>query len=137
MDWKVRAIRGATTVEENTPTAIREAVNELLDEIEKYNQLDPEEITSVIFTTTRDLDAIFPAAIARQKKGWNFVPLLDVQQMHVAGSLEYCIRILIHFNTCKPQSEIVHRYLREAQNIRPDLCLEKRDHAPMSTAVNK
>jgi chorismate mutase len=137
VDWKVRAIRGATTVKENTPGAIREAVNELLNEIENYNQLDPEEITSVIFTTTRDIDAIFPAAIARQKKGWDLVPLLDLQQMYVEGSLEYCIRILIHFNTCKPQTEIVHRYLREAQNIRPDLCLEKGDHAPMSTVGNK
>jgi chorismate mutase len=132
----MRAIRGATTVKENTPVAIREAVTELLDEIEKHNTLDPEEITSVIFTTTRDLDAIFPAAIARQRKGWNFVPLLDVQQMHVEGSLEYCIRILIHFNTCKPQSEIVHRYLHEAKHIRPDLCLEKSDREPMTTAAN-
>jgi chorismate mutase len=137
VDWKVRGIRGATTVRENTPKAIREAVNELLDEIEKHNQLDPEEITSVIFTTTRDIDAIFPAAIARQRKGWDLVPLLDLQQMQVDGSLEHCIRILIHFNTDKLQTEIVHRYLHEAQNIRPDLCLEKSDRLPMPTAVNK
>jgi chorismate mutase len=133
----MRGIRGATTVKENTPAAIREAVNELLEEIEKHNQLDPEEITSVIFTTTSDLNAIFPAAIARQRKGWDLVPLLDLQQMHVEGSLEYCIRILIHFNTNKLQTEIVHRYLREAKHIRPDLCMEKSDREPMTTAANK
>lgn len=120
MEWKVRAIRGATTVSENTIPAIRDAVTELLDAIETHNQLDPEEIVSVIFTATRDLDAIFPAAIARERPYWNNVPLLDVQQMHVEGSLERCIRVLIHVNTPKPQIEIHHSYLRQAQNLRPD-----------------
>lgn len=120
MEWKVRAIRGATTVSENTIPAIRDAVTELLDAIETHNQLDPEEIVSVIFTATRDLDAIFPAAIARERPYWNHVPLLDVQQMHVEGSLERCIRVLIQINTPKPQIEIHHSYLRQAQNLRPD-----------------
>ncbi|MEB3308709.1 MAG: chorismate mutase [Snowella sp.] len=120
VEWKVRAIRGATTVSENTIPAIRDAVTELLDAIETHNQLDPEEIVSVIFTATRDLDAIFPAAIARERPYWNNVPLLDVQQMHVEGSLERCIRVLIHVNTPKPQIEIHHSYLRQAQNLRPD-----------------
>ncbi len=120
MEWKVRAIRGATTVSENTIPAIRDAVTELLDAIETHNQLDPNEIVSVIFTATRDLDAIFPAAIARERPYWNNVPLLDVQQMHVEGSLERCIRVLIQINTPKPQIEIHHSYLRQAQNLRPD-----------------
>jgi chorismate mutase len=120
VQWKVRAIRGATTVEANTIEAIREAVTELLEAIEMHNQLDPEDIVSVIFTATRDIDAIFPAAIARQRPRWENVPLLDVQQMHVAGSLEKCIRILLQINTPKPQIEMHHFYLRNAQNLRPD-----------------
>ena len=120
MEWKVRAIRGATTVSENAVPAIREAVSELLDAIESRNQIDPEDIVSVIFTTTRDLTAIFPAAIARERADWENVPLLDVQQMYVEGSLERCIRVLIQINTCKPQIEIHHSYLRQAQNLRPD-----------------
>jgi chorismate mutase len=118
--WKVRAIRGATTAAANTVESIREVVTELLDEIEVQNQLHPEEIISVTFTATRDLDAVFPAAIARQRPHWENVPLLDVQQMDVPGSLERCIRVLIHVNTPKPQQEIYHTYLRNAKDLRPD-----------------
>ena len=120
VDWRVRAIRGATTASENTVGAIREAVTELLDELEAHNRLDPNEIISAIFTTTRDLDAVFPAAIARERPHWDNVALLDVQQMHVEGSLERCIRFLIHVNTPISQREIYHPYLRQAKNLRPD-----------------
>lgn len=120
MDWKVRGIRGATTVAKNTEQAIKEAVTELLDKIEAHNQLDPEEIICVFFTATGDLDALFPAAVARSRPGWNNVPLLDLQQMHVKDSLERCIRVLIQVNTAKPQSEIVHCYLRDAIALRRD-----------------
>jgi chorismate mutase len=123
MGWRVRAIRGATTVSENTVEAITEAVTELLDELEARNRLDPNEIISAIFTTTRDLDAIFPAAIARARPHWDTVALLDVQQMHVEGSIERCIRFLIHINTPVSQVEIHHPYLREAKNLRPDWSL--------------
>lgn len=120
MDWKVRAIRGATTVSENTVEAIREAVLELIDAIERHNELDPDDIVSVIFTVTPDLDIIFPAAIARERPHWQHIPLLDVQQLAVQGSLVRCIRVLMHINTLKPQKEIHHLYLRNAQNLRPD-----------------
>ena len=123
MHWRVRAIRGATTASENTIEAIREAVTELLDELEAYNPLDPEEIVSATFTVTKDLDAIFPAAIARERSHWANVPLIDVQQMHVQGSLERCIRFLIHFNTPDPDVKIHHPYLRQAKNLRPDWAL--------------
>ncbi len=121
MEWRVRAIRGATTVDENSAIAIREAVTELLDELETWNNLDLDEVVSVTFSVTRDLDALFPAAVARRRRGWSNVPLLDVQQMHVEGSLERCIRCLIHFNTPDPNSPIHHPYLRGAIILRPDL----------------
>ncbi|MBW4576020.1 MAG: chorismate mutase [Aphanothece sp. CMT-3BRIN-NPC111] len=123
MEWKVRAIRGATTASENTVEAIREAVTELLDELEARNRLDTNEIISAVFTTTRDLDAIFPAAIARERPHWDNVALLDVQQMHVEGCLERCIRFLIHINLPVSEVEIHHPYLRQAQNLRPDWSL--------------
>ncbi|MEB3338791.1 MAG: chorismate mutase, partial [Leptolyngbyaceae bacterium] len=78
MEWKVRAIRGATTASENSVEAIREAVTELLDELEAYNQFDPEDLVSATFSVTRDLDAVFPASIARERPRWEGVPLLDV-----------------------------------------------------------
>lgn len=120
MDWRVRAIRGATTVSENSVAAIREAVIELLNELETRNQLDPDEIISLTFSVTKDLDAIFPAAIARERPLWHNVPLLDVQQMYVEGSLEKCIRFLVHVNLPAHQTQVYHPYLRGAKNLRPD-----------------
>lgn len=123
MEWQVKAIRGATTASENTEEAIAAAVTELLQELEYRNRLDPDRIVSVIFTATKDLDAVFPAAIARRNRpDWSNVALMDVQQMHVEGSLARCIRFLIHANL--PADEVVyHPYLRGASNLRPDRSL--------------
>jgi chorismate mutase len=121
--WRVRAIRGATTARENSVEAITEAVLELLIELENRNRLDPEEMISVLFTATRDLDAIFPAQIARQRPKWDGVALMDVQQMYVEGSLPRCIRFLIHANLPVNQP-IEHPYLRGASNLRPDWSME-------------
>jgi chorismate mutase len=119
VEWQMRAIRGATTVAENSVEAIREAVTELIDELERRNKLQPTEILSVTFSVTRDLDAIFPAAIARSRPLWDSVAMLDVQQMHVDGSLQRCIRFLIH--AYLPISAPVHHiYLRQAAKLRPD-----------------
>jgi chorismate mutase len=117
----VRAIRGATTVPNNSKAAIEEAVLELLDELERHNSIELENIVSVTFSVTRDLDAAFPTSIARSRPGWDQVPLLDVQQMYVAGSLERCIRFLLHINVPEPYTKVHHIYLRQAQNLRPDL----------------
>lgn len=130
VQWKIRAIRGATTVTANTIEAIREAVTELLEAIEIHNSLDPDDIVSIIFTATQDLDAIFPAAIARERPHWQNVPLLDVQQMHVAGSLDKCIRVILHVNTPKLQSEMQHVYLQGAKNLRPDWQISPLTYSP-------
>lgn len=122
-EWRVRGLRGATTVSDNSVEAITEAVDELLNALEANNMLDPAEIVSVTFSATSDLDAIFPAAVARRRPGWDQVPLLDVQQMQVANSLERCIRILIHLNSPLPQNALRHVYLRHAARLRPDLVL--------------
>lgn len=120
MEWRVCAIRGATTASANSVEAIREAVTELLDELESQNNLDPTHIISATFSVTRDLDAAFPASVARDRPHWQDVPLLDVQQMHVVGSLERCIRVLIHINMLDPLTPIRHTYLRQAKDLRPD-----------------
>lgn len=125
MTWKVKAIRGATTATENSVVAIREVVHELLDEIESRNELDLSEVVNVTFSVTRDLDMVFPAAIARQRPHWQSVPLLDVQQMYVRTDLPYCIRCLIQFNTPDPTLVVQHVYLRQAQALRPDRSLSE------------
>ncbi|MBK1987436.1 chorismate mutase [Sphaerospermopsis aphanizomenoides BCCUSP55] len=118
----MRAIRGATTVAENSVEAVREAVTELLDELEQRNKIQPEDMISVTFSVTRDIDAIFPAAIARSRPLWDSVAMLDVQQMHVEGSLQRCIRFLIH--AYLPTSATIHHiYLRQAAKLRPDWSL--------------
>ncbi|MEL7316730.1 MAG: chorismate mutase [Cyanobacteria bacterium J06559_3] len=119
--WRIQAIRGATTVPDNVADEIAAAVHELLDDLETRNQLSPEHLISVTFSVTRDLDALFPAAAARQRSGWDTVPLLDVQQMHVEGSLQRCIRVLIHAQLPVLHPDICHAYLREAEKLRPDL----------------
>ena len=121
--WRVRGVRGATTASHNSVEAIAEAVDELLDALEANNSLDFTEIVSVTFSATPDLDSIFPAAVARRRPAWDEVPLLDVQQMQVVGSLELCIRVLIHLNTPLPQNTLRHVYLRRAAQLRPDLAL--------------
>ena len=121
VEWQVRGIRGATTATENTAISMSNAVHELIAEIEAHNLFQPKDIVCVFFTVTADLDAIFPAAVARKRPGWDCVPLIDLQQMHVRGSLERCIRVLIQVNTTVPQSAIVHRYLQRASTLRPDL----------------
>ncbi len=122
-DWQIRAIRGATTVPENSVEAMAAAVSELLDAVEASNELDPDRMVSVTFSVTRDLDAVFPAAIARQRTNWDSVPLIDVQQMHVEGALPRCIRLMLHIYLPASTPAVNHAYLRGAQKLRPDLCL--------------
>ncbi len=124
-----RGIRGATTVKENTAEAILAATRELLELIVGANDLKVEDVASAIFTTTPDLTAAFPAKAAREM-GWRDVALLDAQEIPVPGSLERCIRVLIHWNTERSAAEIWHVYLRGAQTLRPDWRLEIRGRYP-------
>ncbi len=121
---KVRGIRGATTAPENTKEAIKKATAELLTEVIKRNNIDTEDIVSIIFTKTPDLDKVFPASAARDI-GLTNVPLLDMGEATVEGSLKMCIRILMHINTDKSLDEINHVYLKEAVRLRPDLVDKK------------
>ena len=120
----VRGIRGATTTEVNTAEAITEATQELLVELTRLNDLDKDEICFAYFTTTHDLAAEFPAYAAR-RLGWLEVPLLcghdmDVQLPNPRG-VPMCIRILLLYNTAKPQSAMRFAYLRGAKAIKADL----------------
>jgi chorismate mutase len=120
----LRGIRGATTATENTAEAITEATEELLQHLVEKNQLDPAEVAFVYFTTTGDLDAEFPALAAR-KMGWLDVPLLCGHDMQVKKpnprSVPMCIRILLLYNTPRPQASMHFAYLRGAQAIKADL----------------
>jgi chorismate mutase len=116
----VKAIRGAITVDGNTPEAIGAATSELLVAIKRRNDLSMHEVVSVLFTMTPDLNADFPARAARLS-GWD-VPLLDMVEVDVPGSLRCCLRALIHVDRTEP---VRNAYLRGARVLRPDL--EERD----------
>ena len=113
------ALRGATTCENNSVESITSAVEELLIELVSRNNLIPDQIISVIFSVTSDLDACFPASIDRKNTGWEKIALLDCQQMFVKDDLPKCIRLLAYVylpNKQTPQNP----YLGKAKNLRPD-----------------
>lgn len=115
-----RGVRGATTVNHNNREEILEATRQLLALMVRRNDIAKEDVASATFTVTSDLDAEFPALAARQL-GWSDVPLLCGYEIRVPGSLELCIRVLLHWNTSKRQDEITHVYARGAEKLRPDL----------------
>lgn len=119
MTYACRGIRGATTADANTRESILEATREMLERLIHENDIHAEDIASAIFSTTADLNAEFPAVAARQL-GWLDTALFCTHEMAVPGSLERCIRVLIHWNTTRRASEIRHVYIRGAQNLRPE-----------------
>lgn len=114
-----RGVRGATTAETNSGEEILKATRQLLALMIRQNDIREEDVASAIFTTTRDLDAEFPALAARQL-GWLNVAALCTHELDVPGSLRRCIRILLHWNTDKPADQVVHVYIKEAAGLRPD-----------------
>ena len=118
---KITFIRGATTASGNSAEEIEDAVVELIDVLISRNNLLKTNLLSITFTATKDLDACFPASIARKCNGLDSVAFLDCQQMHVSNDVDYCIRIMAQ--VLLPQnSDVKHPYLRGASNLRPDRC---------------
>lgn len=116
----VRGIRGAITVDNNEANEIASASKILLEDVIEANSLDLEDVASIFFTVTNDIDDGFPAAAAREM-GMQDVPLICAREIPVKNSLPKCIRVLLHVNTDKKQNQIKHVYLRDAKKLRPDL----------------
>jgi len=114
-----RGIRGAITVPENKKEALRTATMGLLQKMIEVNGVNISDIACILFTTTSDLNAAFPAAAARDL-GWTEVPLLCGHEMNVPGSLPSCLRVLVLFNTDKKNEEIIHVYLGGAVTLRDE-----------------
>jgi chorismate mutase len=116
----VRGIRGAASAPADTRDAILQTTRELLSEILRANGIvDFDEIVSILFTTTPDLTATYPAEAAREL-GMNLVPLLCASEIAVPGRLPRCVRVLFHVNSEKSPRDMVHVYLGEAKSLRPD-----------------
>ena len=116
----IRGVRGATTVPSNDARQIAERTRELIRLLVELNGMRPEDIASALFTVTEDLDGAFPTVAARRFAEWKDVPLLCAREIPVPQSLGRCIRILIHWNTDRPQSEVRHVFLRGARHLRPE-----------------
>jgi chorismate mutase len=116
----VRAFRGATQLSADTKAEMREAVVELLQEILKANSISNDDLISILFTATPDLQSDFPAAGVREL-GLVDLPLICAQELDVKGSLPRTIRLMIHANSSLTRSEVTHKYLRGAVVLRPDL----------------
>lgn len=117
----LRGLRGATTIEENTELEIVDATEKLMRELITINEVMAENVASVFLSVTEDIDAAFPAKALRRLEGWTHVPVMCMREIPVANSLKKCIRVMVHMNTDKKQTEIKHVYLEKALILRPDL----------------
>lgn len=118
----MKSLRGATTVKVNSESEIRGRILELWDTILKHNNFGVEDISSVIFTATQDIDAAYPGKFVRLERGLTEASILHFNEMHVQGSLPLCLRVLIQLDLPK-ETELVPVYLHEAASLRPDLRL--------------
>ncbi len=124
----VRGIRGATTTPGISAEDVLSRTRELLLEIQKRNGFEPPDLAAIVFTTTTDLVAAYPATAAREL-GWRDLATICSHEIEVPGGLPRCVRVLIFWNTDRPASEIRHVYLHEAESLRPDR-LEKQAADP-------
>ena len=116
-----RGVRGAITLDTNTREEIMDATEELLLAMTSANDINSEDLGAVYFTATSDLNANFPAAAARERLDWRFVPLINSVEIDVPGSMPRCIRVLMFWNTTKSQTDITHIYLKDAVKLRADI----------------
>jgi chorismate mutase len=115
-----RGIRGAITADVDSTAAIACATKRLLIEMTCRNEIEVDDIASVLFSLTPDLRACFPALAAREM-GWVHVPMLHFSEVDVPGALARCIRVLMHVNTARDVRSVEHVYLDGASTLRPDL----------------
>ena len=120
-NYKITFIRGATTASGNSVEEIEVAVMELIDALISRNNVIKTNLLSITFTATKDLDACFPASIARKCKGLNSVAFLDCQQMYVINDVDFCIRLMAQV-LLPPNHSVKHPYLRGAAKLRSDRC---------------
>jgi chorismate mutase len=115
---RIRALRGATTVDEDTTEQVTQRTQELLAAMSARNGIDPADVISVVFTATDDIHSMFPATAARAV-GFGAVPLLCARELDINGAQPRCIRVMMHLETSNP--ELHHIYLEGARGLRDDL----------------
>jgi len=116
----LRALRGATTLEEDTPEQVNERVRALVSSLLERNGVDHDDLVSILFTATDDIVSMFPATAARSL-GLGDVPLICARELAVVGAVPRCVRVLLHFYTERTRDSLHHVYLEGARGLRDDL----------------
>ena len=117
MAAKLRAVRGATTLDEDSAEQVDARVRELVGKMIEANAIDPEDLVSLLLTASPDIHSAFPASAAR-KMGLDDVPVIGAQELDVSGATPLCIRVMMHVETGRSRREIAHVYLHGAQGLR-------------------
>ncbi|HVM64138.1 MAG TPA: chorismate mutase [Acidimicrobiales bacterium] len=120
MPTTVRALRGATTVDIDEAEHLTQRVQALVEEMLRRNDVDKDDLVSILFTATDDIHCMFPATAARGS-GLGDVPLICARELDVVGGTPLCIRVLMHLVTDRPRSALHHVYLEGARGLRDDL----------------
>jgi chorismate mutase len=131
---RIRAVRGATTIPEDTAETMHIEVAKVIEGLVKQNGIEADDIVSVFFTLTEDLHSISPAKVARRVMGWRDVALFSAVEPKIEGQPEKAVRILIQFYTSRRASQLVHLYYNEARHLRPDRSVASQATAPMGSA---
>lgn len=116
-----RGFRGATTISQNSEQDIMNETRKLVLEMVEQNKIAPNDISHVFFSVTSDINAAFPAKVAREMPGWSHVPVMCMQEIDVPHGLEMCIRVMLVARTTLEQHDITHIYFNDAIKLRPDL----------------
>lgn len=117
----IRGMRGAITIEKDEPQIIWDETVKLVQAIVAENNVQPDDIASIIISTTPDITSAFPARSVRMLEGWEYVPVMCMHEMNVADALPLCVRVMMHVETTVSQRDITHVYLNDAVKLRPDL----------------
>ncbi|WP_226580024.1 chorismate mutase [Halobacillus litoralis] len=117
----IRGVRGATTVDRNESEEIIARSLELMEDVVSSNHIKAEDVVSVYFTVTNDIDDTFPAKCLRGMDGWTYVPVMCMREIPVTGSLPKCIRVMVTVQTDMEQKQVKHIYHYDAKQLRPDL----------------
>ncbi|MEG0258938.1 MAG: chorismate mutase [Lysinibacillus sp.] len=121
----IRGLRGATTIESDKQELVWDETVKLVQEVVAANNVTPDDIASIIISTTPDITSAFPARAVRLMEGWQYVPVMCMHEMNVPDALPLCIRVLVHANVEIAQKDVRHLYLNEAMKLRPDLAQVK------------
>lgn len=114
-------VRGATTVEQDSPEALKESLTELFSAIAERNNIAEDDVVSVFLTVTGDIHSVSPGKILREQHGWHHVPIMCSMEPEINGLPERCVRVLVQFESTRPRSALKPVYMRGAASLRPDL----------------